>query len=107
MPNFTVAISGSERNDGEKPYWYVLDAPDLPTAKTMALRYHDQMVNGDTPPDDEWYDGDLVVVDAESFPGIPDCPPDTLGYAWNDLRGEDSARLLAEIRTAPSRLSSS
>lgn len=98
MPAFTIATSGSERHDGEKPYWWVVDAPDLPAAKAMGLAHHHQMVNDDTPPDDQWYDGDLIVVDEQCHAGIPDCPPDTMGYVWNDLRGEESDRLLAEIQ---------
>jgi hypothetical protein len=71
----------------------------------MALRHHDQTIHeGLTPAltasDPQLYkrDVDLIVVDDESAAGIPDCPPETAGYCWNDLRGDASKRLLAEVR---------
>lgn len=75
---YTVTVAGPERHDGEKPYTYVLSAPDMSTAQRRALSYH-RAQQGDE---------DLLIVQdpRDTFPGIPSWPQDTEGLAWTDLR---------------------
>jgi hypothetical protein len=40
MKTFTVTIAGTERFDGEAPYTWVVEAPDVASAMNKALAYH-------------------------------------------------------------------
>jgi hypothetical protein len=80
MDAYTIAVAGSPRHDGEKPWWYVVTATDMPDAERRALAIH----AADTG------DDDLIVIPEQSFPGIPDNPPDLMGHAWNDYRDDSS-----------------
>jgi hypothetical protein len=91
LPVFTVTIAGPERHDGEKPYTYVLHAPDLDAARTLALAHHiaEQELGLD------WATGqqqepDAIVVEGQwdTFPAAPSWPADLPGRAWNDLRDQ-------------------
>ncbi|WP_433435101.1 hypothetical protein [Nonomuraea sp. CA-141351] len=79
---FTVTIAGPERFDGEAPYTWVVEAPDVTSAMNKAVAYHalsqDEQVC------------DLEIDPLHTFEGLP---PENCGYHWNDLR---SAALEAE-----------
>lgn len=74
MQDYTVTISGSEREDGHAPFTYVVTAPNWNTAVEYALHAH---VDGAPP----WRLLGLRIESTEV--GVPseDC-----GYAWNDHR---------------------
>ncbi|PSL04110.1 hypothetical protein CLV30_106113 [Haloactinopolyspora alba] len=81
--DFTVTITGSEADDGEAPYQYVVRAETKQAATAVAELAHRE----DDP------DGEIRYVTAA--PGLP-----AFG-AWNDLRGDDApaaqvSQLLAE-----------
>ncbi|MEZ7127628.1 hypothetical protein ACBR40_20050 [Nonomuraea sp. AD125B] len=77
MRTFTVTIAGTERFDGEAPYTWVVEAPNMASATDKAVAYHalsqDQRLC------------DLEIDPLRTFEGTP--PPDC-GYYWNDLRAE-------------------
>ncbi len=68
MSDYTVTISGEEREDGEKPYTYVVTAESYDLAVHYALNAHGPEFG-------------LRLESVES--GVPagDC-----GYFWNDMR---------------------
>lgn len=86
---WTVNVSGSERHDGEKPYTYVVEAPDMATAKLTAWTWHlwaqaseygavaaDGTVPGRPDLDILAFsrNDDVVVIDCPEFPceeGVP------------------------------------
>lgn len=68
MQDYAVTISGNEREDGEKPYTYVVTADCYELAVEYALHAH----------------GPRFGLRLESVEvGVP--PPDC-GYHWNDHR---------------------
>ncbi|MEU8400909.1 hypothetical protein AB0C28_37450 [Nonomuraea sp. NPDC048892] len=75
---FTVTIAGSEREDGEEPYTWVVEASDMTSAISKATAYHARS--------QEERVCDLELVPRYTFEGVPcaDC-----GYHWNDLRTEE------------------
>lgn len=75
---YTVAVSGSERHDGERGYLWVLMAPDKLTAAARALSYHREVYS-------EGEDNDLELNGVDQ--GVPR-PFEETGDAWNDLRGD-------------------
>lgn len=78
MSDYTVTISGTEREDGEKPYTYVVSARNPGEAVEMAMFHH-----GPRP--------DLKVE--EVVAGIP---ADDCGFHWNDRReGELMAKKIS------------
>ncbi|MGW3346468.1 hypothetical protein ACWDA3_24415 [Nonomuraea rubra] len=78
MKIFTVTVAGTERFDGEEPYTWVVEAPDVASAMNRAVAYHalaqDQRLS------------DLQIDPLRTFEGLP---PANCGYHWNDLRSED------------------
>jgi hypothetical protein len=76
---FTVTVAGSERFDGEEPYTWVVEAPDVASAIDKAVAYHalsqDQRLS------------DLLIDPLRTFEGLP---PAKCGYHWNDLRAQRS-----------------
>jgi hypothetical protein len=74
---FTVTVAGSERFDGEEPYTWVVEAPDVASAIDKAVTYHalsqDQRLS------------DLLIDPLRTFEGLP---PAKCGYHWNDLRAQ-------------------
>jgi len=68
MPDYTVTISGEEREDGEKPYTYVVSASSPDKAARKALIFH----------------GPAFGLALEGI--VPGVPPEDCGYYWNDLR---------------------
>lgn len=74
---FTVTVAGLERFDGEAPYTWVLEAPDMASAIRKAVAYHAVSV--------EERVCDLEIVLRHTFEGLP---PANCGYYWNDLRTE-------------------
>jgi hypothetical protein len=74
---FTVTVAGSERFDGEEPYTWVVEAPDVASAIDKAVAYHalsqDQRLS------------DLLIDPLRTFEGLP---PAKCGYHWNDLRAQ-------------------
>ncbi|MEV1004449.1 hypothetical protein [Nonomuraea sp. NPDC050202] len=79
MKIFTVTVAGSERFDGEEPYTWVVEAPDVASAIDKAVAYHalsqDQRLS------------DLLIDPLRTFEGLP---PAKCGYHWNDLRAQRS-----------------
>ncbi|MBB6545696.1 hypothetical protein [Nonomuraea rubra] len=77
MKTFTVTVAGTERFDGEAPYTWVVQAPDMATAINEAVAYHaltqDQHL------------ADLQIDPLRTFEGPP---PPSCGYYWNDLRAQ-------------------
>ncbi|WP_059007912.1 hypothetical protein [Streptomyces specialis] len=73
LRDYTVAVAGSSRFNGEEPFFYVLRAPTTEDAWRLALAWH--MVIED--------DLDAYVVASRSHEGAPG---EHAGYAWNDLR---------------------
>lgn len=105
LPVFTVTIAGPERHDGEKPYTYALHAPDLPTARALALEHHiDEQELALDPATGTPREPDALVVEGQwdTFEGAPTWPEDLPGRAWNDLR-DDPQMLEAAYRTAAHR----
>lgn len=78
LKSFTVTIAGCERFDGEAPYTWVLEAPDVTAAIDAAMLYHSVTQEEDVK--------DLELDPLGTFEGepSPDC-----GYSWNDLRGSE------------------
>lgn len=71
MQDYTVTISGTEREDGEKPYTYVVTADCCDRAVEYALHAHCSC-------------GPEFGLRLESVePGVP---PADCGYHWNDRR---------------------
>jgi hypothetical protein len=68
MSDYTVTISGKEREDGEEPYTYVVSACSLDEAVERALMGH----------------GHAFGLELESV--VPGVPAGDCGYEWNDLR---------------------
>ncbi|GAA2209697.1 hypothetical protein GCM10009850_051560 [Nonomuraea monospora] len=77
MKTFTVTVAGTERYDGEAPYTWVVEAPDVANAINKAMAYHahsqDQRLS------------DLQIDPLHTFEGLP---PVECGYHWNDLRAQ-------------------
>lgn len=94
---FTINVSGSERHDGEKPYTYVLRAPDMAAAKLAAYRWHlwtEYCEHGTQPaviPVWRPNGPDVVVIDCREFPCEQGAPASDCGYSWNDLSDEASS----------------
>lgn len=88
MPDYTVTISGDEREDGEAPYTYVVRADSEVLAVNRALREHGPAFN-------------LRLESVEI--GVP---PDDCGYHWNDCRlaEKDEEELAARAKRAKSAL---
>ena len=100
LPEHTVSIAGPERHDGEKPYTYVLHAPDLDAARALALAYHCAEVEHELDPaTGAPKTPDVIVVEGawDTFTGAPTWPQDLPGFAWSDLRGNQD--LLTQART--------
>ncbi|GII83316.1 hypothetical protein Ssi03_13060 [Sphaerisporangium siamense] len=70
---YTVTISGREREDGEKPFTWVVDAGSEFLAGCKALGFHS---------DDQDEDFENLEIE-EIFEGVPD---PNCGYYWNDMR---------------------
>lgn len=87
MSTYTITISGSEREDGEKPYTYAVNVEpkandpwaDVAAAVGKALEIHAAYNELETPEDL----AGLMVE--EIFEGIPD---EGCGYFWNDERAQ-------------------
>ncbi|MGN9847214.1 hypothetical protein ACTMTI_54955 [Nonomuraea sp. H19] len=75
MKTFTVTIAGTERFDGEAPYTWVVEAPDVMSAMNKALAYHALS--------QEQRLCDLEIDPLYTFEGLP---PENSDYRWNDLR---------------------
>ncbi|MGP3963507.1 hypothetical protein ACTWPT_46790 [Nonomuraea sp. 3N208] len=75
MKTFTVTIAGTERFDGEAPYTWVVEAPDVMSAINKALAYHALS--------QEQRLCDLEIDALHTFEGLP---PENCDYRWNDLR---------------------
>jgi hypothetical protein len=85
MKDYTVTISGEEREDGEKPYTYVVSACSPAEAAEQALIGH----------------GPAFGLTLEGI--VPGVPPDECGYHWNDLRNRaegEGSDLLAALKLA-------
>ncbi|GAA1638085.1 hypothetical protein GCM10009733_039010 [Nonomuraea maheshkhaliensis] len=76
---FTVTIAGSEREDGEEPYTWVVEASDITSAISKATDHHARS--------QEERVCDLELVPRHTFEGVP-CA--NCGYHWNDLRTRES-----------------
>ncbi len=74
LQDYTVTISGTEREEGHAPFTYVVTAHNWQTAVEYALHAH---VDGAPP----WRFLGLRIESTEV--GVPS---DDCGYAWNDLR---------------------
>lgn len=74
LKDYTVTISGTEREGGQEPFTYVVTAPDLLTAAEYALDAH---VAGAA----VWRLLGLRIESVEV--GVP---ADDCGFTWNDLR---------------------
>jgi hypothetical protein len=68
MTDYTVTISGEEREDGEEPCTYVVSASSPAEAAQKALIFH----------------GPAFGLALEGI--VPGVPPEDCGYHWNDLR---------------------
>jgi len=85
---FTVTVDdagpGEER---ECPHSYVLNAPDLETACSLAAVHHMEHFSADYPP------GSTVPATIPgkwwTFPGAPSWPQDLDGRTWTDLRADE------------------
>lgn len=91
MPDYTINVSGAERDMGEKPYTYAVEADDMAAAKLLAYRWHlweQYSEYGKYPAVDEYRPDmpDVVVIDCPEFPCHEGPPAEDCGYAWNDLR---------------------
>jgi hypothetical protein len=98
---FTVSVDDAEPGeDRECPHSYVLHAPDLETACTLATAHHMEHFSADYPPraappailEGAWW----------TFPGAPSWPAGLSGRTWTDLRGESDV-LERAYRTAAGR----
>lgn len=97
MSTYTIATIDSRREEGVKPWIWVLDAASLDDAKQQALAY---FIVRDLP---EWWDrGDSVptvaaldVIITEAYEGVPGWGAD--GDGWNDMR---TAPGLADLQDA-------
>jgi hypothetical protein len=76
--DYTVTISGAEREEGHAPWTYVVTAPNWNTACEYALHAH---VDGAP----AWRFLGLRIESTELG-----APSDDCGYAWNDLRPKRS-----------------
>lgn len=74
LMDYTVTISGAEREDGQEPFTYVVTAPDWHTATEYALHAH--VAGGPA-----WRLLGLRIESVEV--GVP---ADDCGFTWNDLR---------------------
>ncbi|SFI81184.1 hypothetical protein SAMN05216275_10554 [Streptosporangium canum] len=83
LKTYTVTISGREREDGEKPYTWVVDAESPQAAESKALEIHAYS-------QDEAFE-DLEVE--EIFQGPPGA---NCGYFWNDMRPPENVRELLD-----------
>lgn len=97
LREFTVTLSGSEREDGEAPFTYVLYAQTLDDARALAVAFH--VTDGtdlDTAVGWSQAAADIQIVDGpyDTFAGAPSWPADLPGRGWNDLRHN------ARLRTA-------
>lgn len=72
--DYTVTISGPERDEGHSPWTYVVTAQDLNTAQEYALHAH---ISGRP-----WQH--LLGLRIEDVASGE--PPANCGYYWNDLR---------------------
>jgi hypothetical protein len=70
---FTVTLSGREREDGEEPFTWVVNAHSDVEATIKAVHIHA-----------ETQEEDCAAMQVEEvFEGLPD---DDCGYHWNDER---------------------
>lgn len=88
--DFTVAVAGSQRHEGDKPWAYVVSAHSTELAWAKVLGWH-MVTHADV---------DAFVVAEKSFLGVPV----NAGYNWNDLRPEQRRRasmerMIREART--------
>ncbi|WP_194909616.1 hypothetical protein [Catenulispora rubra] len=92
MPTYTIATIDNRREEGVKPWFWVLDAESLDDAKQQALAY---FIVRNQP---GWWDrgehlptaADLNVTIPEAYEGLPGWGAD--GCGWNDMRtGPDLA----------------
>ncbi|MBR7830626.1 hypothetical protein KDK95_30270 [Actinospica sp. MGRD01-02] len=84
---FTVSVDDADPGEEKEcPHTYVLHAPDLESACTLATAHHMGHFSADYPP------GSTPPSILESrwwtFPGAPSWPADLSGRTWTDLRGE-------------------
>jgi hypothetical protein len=70
-----LSISRNPRFDGEAPYTWVVEAPDVMSAMNKALAYHALS--------QEQRLCDLEIDPLHTFEGLP---PENSDYRWNDLR---------------------
>ncbi|MEO3891684.1 hypothetical protein [Nonomuraea sp. B5E05] len=75
MKTFTVTIAGTERFDGEAPYTWVVEAPDVTAAMNKALAYHALSL--------DQHLSELQIDPDHTFEGLPH---GNCAYHWNDLR---------------------
>ncbi|WP_034270831.1 hypothetical protein [Actinospica robiniae] len=86
LPVFTVSLDDSDE-ELVCAHTYVLHAPDLPSAITLAANrfaqeFPDEYLRPGTRPS-------VLNGDWWTFPGAPSWPSDLSGRTWEDLRGDE------------------
>ncbi|GAA3537036.1 hypothetical protein GCM10022419_016060 [Nonomuraea rosea] len=84
LKTYTVTISGSEREDGEAPYTWVVSAHSPEYAESLALSIHLQDARCVDMTDLAEVEEEMAELRVEELrEGLP---PADCGYHWNDER---------------------
>lgn len=86
--DYLVTIYGPERDNGDKPYWYAVNADGIGRAAAEAMKIHLQWQEEPLTAACELSDQDGMPLHYVEYliTGVPVHGPDTPGLAWNDLR---------------------
>ncbi|WP_043617305.1 hypothetical protein [Nonomuraea candida] len=81
---YTVTISGTEREDGEAPYTWVVNAKNPHDATNKALKIH--LTEATCVDLDDRAEMIEALADLEIEEVYEGLPPADCGYHWNDMR---------------------